>query len=187
MAKRINRRGGDRGRRPGRADRCDCAGRGRRRDRADRAARRPPDHRTTALLAGSVTALDTLGVWPRLRGAGRAAPGDAHRRRHRAAGPRAGGALRGVRDRARRLRPQHREPASARRARRARARDLPSLTRIEDDVTRGRDRRDRRDDLARRRRARRRAASSSAPTGGTRSAAPRPASRATAASIRRPR
>jgi 2-octaprenyl-6-methoxyphenol hydroxylase len=27
-----------------------------------------PDHRTTALLAGSVTALDTLGVWPRCRG-----------------------------------------------------------------------------------------------------------------------
>jgi 2-octaprenyl-6-methoxyphenol hydroxylase len=26
-----------------------------------------PDHRTTALLAGSVTALDTLGVWPRCR------------------------------------------------------------------------------------------------------------------------
>jgi 2-octaprenyl-6-methoxyphenol hydroxylase len=26
-----------------------------------------PDHRTTALLAGSVTALDTLGIWPRCR------------------------------------------------------------------------------------------------------------------------
>ncbi len=30
-------------------------------------ARNTPDHRTTALLAGSVTALETLGVWPRCR------------------------------------------------------------------------------------------------------------------------
>src|SRR3954452_18388331 len=36
-------------------------------------ARRPaPDHRTTALLAGSVTALDALGIWPGC--ADRAAP-----------------------------------------------------------------------------------------------------------------
>ena len=37
----VNRRGGDRGRRPGRADRGDRAGRRRHRDRADRAAGRP--------------------------------------------------------------------------------------------------------------------------------------------------
>src|SRR5262245_38743698 len=31
-------------------------------------ARKPPaDHRTTALLAGSVTALDTLGIWDRCK------------------------------------------------------------------------------------------------------------------------
>ena len=119
--KAVNRRGGDCRRRPGRADRGDCAGRGRHRDRADRAAAASPDHRTTALLAGSVTALDTLGVWAALRGAGRAAPGHADRRCHRPADPRAGGPLRGLRDRARRVRPQHREPASPRRARRARA------------------------------------------------------------------
>ena len=32
-----------------------------------------PDNRTTALLAGSVTALETLGVWQPVRGACRAA------------------------------------------------------------------------------------------------------------------
>ena len=38
----VNRRGGDRRRRPGRADGRDCAGRGRHRDRADRAPPRRP-------------------------------------------------------------------------------------------------------------------------------------------------
>ena len=41
---------------------------GRRRDRAGRRSRRSaPDHRTTALLASSVAALETLGVWDRCR------------------------------------------------------------------------------------------------------------------------
>ncbi len=48
-----------------------------------RAARREPDNRTTALLAGSVTALETLGVWPSLPAARRPAAQDPPHRRHR--------------------------------------------------------------------------------------------------------
>ncbi len=56
-------------------------------DRADRACPRPPPTTAhTALLASSVTALDTARrVWALLRGAGRAAPADATGRRHGAA------------------------------------------------------------------------------------------------------
>ena len=39
-----------------------------------------PDNRTSALLADSVTALDTLGVWPLLLHQGRAPQGHAHHR-----------------------------------------------------------------------------------------------------------
>ena len=56
-----------------RADGGDRARRGRHRDRAGRLPAAAPDNRTTALLAGSVTALDTLGVW------GGAGPGRAAR------------------------------------------------------------------------------------------------------------
>ena len=50
-------------------------------------ARRPAgiDNRTTALLAGSVAALEALGVWEACRAARGAAAGDADRRRHTAA------------------------------------------------------------------------------------------------------
>ena len=81
-----------------------------------------PDHRTTALLAGSVTALETLGVWPAC------VPHAAPLRKIRlidataAAHSRAGSFVYLRRDRSRRLRPQHREPASDRRARGARRR-----------------------------------------------------------------
>ena len=85
-------------------------------------ARRPaPDHRTTALLAGSVTALKTLGVWDGCEA--QAAPLRVMRIVDATARlvARAGGAFRCVRDRARCVRPQYREPASAGRARCSRA------------------------------------------------------------------
>ena len=49
-----------------------------------------PDHRTTALLAGSVTALETLGVWPACVPQRRAAAQNPPHRRHAAAHSRAG-------------------------------------------------------------------------------------------------
>ena len=82
----------------------------------------PADHRTTALMSGSVTALETLGVWELCRDAGRAASHVAHRRRHRAPPARAGGAFRSGGDRPARLRLQYREPPSRRGAGKARAR-----------------------------------------------------------------
>ena len=105
---------------------------------ADRQASARPDNRTTALLAGSVTALATLGRLATLRRAGRAARSDAHRRRHRPAVARAGGEIRGRRNRSRRLRLQYREPPSGRRARAARARRFANLRMIEDEVSRDR-------------------------------------------------
>ena len=58
-----------------------------------------------------------------------------------AADPRARGQLRGGRDRARRVRLQHREPSSSIAALNARANELPSLKRIEDEVARRRNKR----------------------------------------------
>ena len=74
----------------------------------------PGDNRTTALLASSVTALETLGrlgAVPRALGAA-AVP--AHRRRHRPPVARAGGQVRRRGDRARGLRLEHREPGAGR-------------------------------------------------------------------------
>ena len=83
---------------------------------------RGPDNRTTALWAGSVTALNTLGVWEGCRP--HAAPlrvmriVDDTMRLIRA--PEV--SFVGVRDRARRVRPQHRQSPPRRRPRSARAR-----------------------------------------------------------------
>src|SRR5581483_11543277 len=69
----------------------------------------PPagDNRTTALLAGSVTALETLGIWPRCEA--QAAPqGDADRGRDRPPDPRPGGEFRCRGDWPRCVRLQHR-------------------------------------------------------------------------------
>ena len=60
----------------------------------------PADNRTTALLSGSVAALEALEVWPLCRERGGAADRDPPDRRHAAADPRARGAVRGRRDRA---------------------------------------------------------------------------------------
>ena len=179
----INRGSGGRRRRPGRADRGDCAGRGRHRDRADRAA---PGRPTTAPPR----------CWrvrsPRSR---RSASGPAARRRPRRCGSCGSSTtparlirapevqLRRGRDRARRVRPQYREPASGRRARSARARACLAHADRGRSATRSRpatigvDRRARRAAATVARAARR-----SAPTAGARSAAPPPASRPTAAS-----
>ena len=69
-----------------------------------------------------------------VRSAGRAAAGDAHRRRHRPAVARAGSEIRSGRNRSRRLRLQHRKPPSGRRAGAARAPRLPACASIEDEV-----------------------------------------------------
>ena len=60
---KYHRRSGRRRRRTGWPRLRHRAGHGRRGHARHRAARREPDNRTTALLAGSVTALETLGVW----------------------------------------------------------------------------------------------------------------------------
>ena len=81
---------------------------------------RQEDHRTTALLAGSVTALTTLGVWQACR---RRTP---RRSTRSASSTTRGGSVRAPevhfrrrRNRARRFRLQYREPSSHRRARSA--------------------------------------------------------------------
>ena len=60
----------------------------------------PADNRTTALLSGSVSALDALEVWPLCRAQLGAADRDPPDRRHRAADACAGSHVRGGRDRA---------------------------------------------------------------------------------------
>ena len=71
------------------------------------------DNRTTALLASTVTALDTLGVWGALCGPGGTAQAHAADRRYGAAVACAGGLLRCCRDRPACLCIQYREPAFA--------------------------------------------------------------------------
>ena len=181
-ASRVNRRGGDRRRRAGRADRGDRAGRGRRRDRADRAAagRRPSHHRAAGGLGHGAGHARRLGA----AAAAQAAPlrvmriVDDTARLIRAPEVQ----LRRGRDRARRVRPQHREPASAGRARRARAR---ACRRCSGSRTKPARSRPATDGVTIRLRAggtRHGAARRSAPTAGARSAAPPPASRPTARS-----
>ena len=154
--------------------------------RADRSAP-PADNRTTALLAGSVAALDTLGVWAHCAAQGRAAPLDPDRRRDRAACSRA------ARSRSRPPRSASRPSATTSRtahliaALDARAADAAFADADRGRGPRHRNRRGECRDLARRAAAASSRGSSSAPTAAARSAALPPASRPTARAIRRPR
>src|ERR1700685_932922 len=79
-----------------------------------------PDHRTTALLAGSVTALEKARGGAGLRAERRTTAQNPPHRRDPAARSRAGSFVCLSRNRSRRVRLQHRKPAPSRRARGAR-------------------------------------------------------------------